>query len=71
MKKFNVTHCVKCHRIKHFGTWYQLTLEDMQAIKENTQYVSIVEETCENCLNGEEPCYDHTVERHKACFNRR
>lgn len=58
MRKVNITQCSKCLRIKQYGGWIVLELEDMETIQMNADIVIVVEETCPTCLEGLDPAQD-------------
>lgn len=55
MRKMNITQCRKCLRVKQFGKWIVLEVEDMETIQMNTDIIIVVEETCPPCLDGLDP----------------
>ena len=54
MHKLNITVC-RCGKAKKYGEWTILSTEEMQVIQDHRDTISVIEGTCEQCLNGEIP----------------
>lgn len=54
MMKTNITKCPKCDRVKQYGVFSRLDIHAMQTIQMSKDIIVVIDETCEQCLNGEE-----------------
>lgn len=53
MPKFNLTACEKCGSIKRYKEWVMPTTEEMQVIEDHQDVITIVNQTCPSCLDGD------------------
>ena len=52
IKKCNATKCPKCERVKRFGKFEELTRHEMETLQMSCDIINVIEETCDDCLNG-------------------
>lgn len=52
MNKLNITVCVKCNSVKKCGQYVRLSLHEMHLLDLHRKEINIVEDICDQCLNG-------------------